>query len=45
MTRRKSTANMYSDGKHFGNKISGKQGTDACLVVTGDDGDKEATST
>lgn len=45
VTRRKSTANMDSDGKHFGNKIGGKQGTDACLVVTDDDGDREATST
>lgn len=45
MTRRKSTTNMDSGGKHFGNKIGGKHGTDACLVVTDDDGYREATST
>lgn len=32
---------MDLDGKHFGNKIGGKQNTDACLVVTDDDGDRE----
>lgn len=45
MTGRKSTANNGFGWKAFWEQDRWKAGTGACLVVTDDDGDMEATST